>query len=1184
MNDKNKRLALLGSFVLSLAIVGVSFASAKGIDDSFIVKADPISYSLSLNSGNAVNGDGVLNLVTTKSNTLKLSYFGVSTSAGHFGVLEEGGQLFNAYDNAVTYRNAIGRITSLTATFSGNLSIDYSWGGEIASDVYIRNGFALTSGTPFTFNNEEPNYFRITANEDTTITSISVSYTCGTNETYPSGFKGIKNETELKALRDLVNSGNNLSGVVVYVTEDFALANADFGDPIGNSDTITFSGTFDGLGHTITGFTKTTGSAIGLFSRVTKGTVKNVKLAGVSVAGSGQRAAGLVARAVDATIENCEIVSGSVSGTTQNGGVVGVVVAGTSKTIIDRCINRATITSTAGRAGGVVGYVHSGTVEVKNCINFANVTASSSNPAGGVLGGNSGTATVNHCYNSPDAVVKNASNTASNVNASSLGWVYVASSSLGSDNGQCNTVIENASDLRVFLADGTVMSGENVILSHDIDLNDVVNNDNTDYSRNATFKGKFDGLGHTISNFKSKAATTALFKGVTTATVMNFKMKNVKVEATTQRATSVVSRFEKSTMKDVEILSGTITGVQENGGLIGSLVGTSNVIDNCVNNASVSGTGQKNGGIVGYNATVATAFEMRNCINRGTVTGGDITTGGIMGATIPSGTGLVNIHDCVNYGNVNGTSYVGGIIGLARENTNGSCVIRDCSNYGHITGSSTVSVGGIAGLARFNVTDCVCYGKANISLNGNTSQASALSEVGGVVDGTNGGGAHRGSIVGTTGNSATATGSIDSDRISSFEDSVANGNTSINQAYGRIQTLGNGRTILTMANRFSISSREGIGNYETLINRDTAINKGGFGPEYIPNHPEEATYKLWLANMEPLMLPDGRLFIFYRTDNKETSTPGVYYSSIRAIESRDNGQTWLNTRHIIFENYSNDCYGDGNIRGAYEPFAVLDGNTLQVFIAFDAGATRAGGLGPNNSSFICTNYYQNLLRIPVDISNMGFNVGSTYMAIQGTSSYQRPGMPSVVKLNDGTYAMILEHNGSAYDYANYAMRVAISYSTDLVTWTTPKVIITPEHSGIAYGDTRYLCGAPYIQMLPDGRIAVSYTTNDYFVGDANVRSGFAPDYFKTVELAISNDPVTYNSTPVMVRKPTVAYATNCGARYGGCAVIGNKIILIVNEYEHQVIETYDAELDEYNYSYNRVVKRGTVFSTSTYYC
>ena len=202
---------------------------------------------------------------------------------------------------------------------------------------------------------------------------------------------------------------------------------------------------------------------------------------------------------------------------------------------------------------------------------------------------------------------------------------------------------------------------------------------------------------------------------------------------------------------------------------------------------------------------------------------------------------------------------------------------------------------------------------------------------------------------------------------------------------------------------------------------------------------------------------------------------------------------------------------------------------------------------------------------------MGFEVGSAAMAIKGTSTYMRPGMPSVVKLNDGNYAMILEHNGSTSDYANYAMRVAISYSHDLVTWTAPQIIITPENSGIYVGTTRYLCGAPYIQMLNNGRIAVSYTTNDYYnYSSVDMRDKCDQSYFKTVELAISDDVVSYGDTPNMTHQSAINYNDDTGARYGGCAVIGNKIILIANEYT-------------FNESYSRVVGRGTVFSTATYY-
>ncbi len=1149
-------LAIFAGLTVSVA---VATASHGGLSLLF---ANDSPYSLSLDNEHAITGSsGFVSVRTADGNYIDFSYSNASSSSGNFGKLRKSGYLLNAYDDGKTYKNALGTLKSITVTFDGDLSLEYSWGREIYFDDYLSEEVSLTSGVAFNFKNEEPNYFKIKANSETTITSVSLSYSCGTNNEYPEsyGIITVKNESELKALRDAVNGGDSYAGKTIYVVNDISLTQSDFGSPIGTGSNMVFSGTFNGLGYTISNLTKTTGNTIGLFSKLTNGTVKNLKLANVSMTGNGNRVSALAGRVVDSTIENVEVTSGSISGTTQNGGLVGVIVAGSNKTVIKNCINRASVNATSGGGnGGIVGHNYSGVTEIINCLNYGNVTSTASNTTGGIFGSrNTGTVTISHCYNSASAVIKNANVTASTIGGASAGYIHSSSSSsTDSYVGLFDTAISSASELRTFLSNS---NNGVVVLEDNIDLNDVVNNDETDYSRASTFTGTFDGLGNKISHFKTNAETASLFKGVTGGTVTNLNMEHVYVVSTTQRGASVVSRMESSLVSEITA-SGVINGVTQNGGIIAAITGT-NTINGCTNYVDVTSTKTSTGGVVACCVSTGTAFEMFDCVNYGTIKGSGIVTGGIMGGTNSNGTGKNYIHDCTNYGNISGTQYTGGVIGIARENSHEESLIERCTNYGNVTGSSTVSAGGIVGLTRFDVSNCQCYENVTISLNGVSDFAKNLSAVGGEVSGTAGGGNHRGYIAGTTGNGADAAGSL-TNGISDYTESVANGSTSLSQAYGRIEMLGNGKSILTLANRFSISDTKGIGNYTKLVNRDTSTSSGGFGYEYVPGHDGDEDYKLWLANMEPLCLPDGRLFIFYRTDTK-LAAEGAYYSSIRAIESRDYGQTWLNTRHIIFENYATTN------KGAYEPFAILDGNTLQIYIAFDAPTTRAGGLGPNNSSFICSNNYQNILRIPVNISNMGFVVGNVYKAITGTSTYRRPGMPSVIKLSDGNYAMIVEHNGANEN--DYWMRVAISYSHDLTSWTAPQAIIYPKYSGVYYDGIKYLCGAPYIQLLKDGRIAVSFTTNDTYVNTLGVGDS---GYYKTVELAISDGAVSYGDAPTMIRQDAISYNNDTGARYGGCKVVDDKIILIANEYN------FTEEEGKNNYRY---VARGTVFSTATYY-
>ena len=170
--------------------------------------------------------------------------------------------------------------------------------------------------------------------------------------------------------------------------------------PIGTDYRNSYTGTFDGDNHTISGLIVTgSDEYAGLFGYIgSGGTVKNVKLENVRITSDYQYAyVGGVAGNNDGAIENCS-VSGSVSGnSTYNsvGGVVGYQLGGS----ITGCSSSATVQGT-GSVGGVVGQTNSGAT-LTACYSTENVTLESNNSdnnyAGGVVGSNS-FSTLIACY------------------------------------------------------------------------------------------------------------------------------------------------------------------------------------------------------------------------------------------------------------------------------------------------------------------------------------------------------------------------------------------------------------------------------------------------------------------------------------------------------------------------------------------------------------------------------------------------------------------------------------------------------------------------------------------------------------------------------------------------------------------------------------------------------------------
>ena len=166
------------------------------------------------------------------------------------------------------------------------------------------------------------------------------------------------------------------------LTADIDLTGKDW-SPIGTNFYNSYTGTFDGGGHTIMGLTITTNDQyVGLFGRLGKaGTVKNVVMEGIQITCNHRLgyAGGVAGFSWGGTIENCS-VSGSVSGTICAGGVVGIQWEAS----ITGCSSSATVKGMV-QVGGVAGETNSGAT-MAACYATGNVTIEI-DPINNILGG-----------------------------------------------------------------------------------------------------------------------------------------------------------------------------------------------------------------------------------------------------------------------------------------------------------------------------------------------------------------------------------------------------------------------------------------------------------------------------------------------------------------------------------------------------------------------------------------------------------------------------------------------------------------------------------------------------------------------------------------------------------------------------------------------------------------------------
>ena len=216
-----------------------------------------------------------------------------------------------------------------------------------------------------------------------------LGYTIESNGSYT-----VYNADGLLNVAELVNGGK--TDINITLDKNIDLTGKDW-TPIGTSFDNSYTGTFDGGGHTITGLTITTKDQfVGLFGYLNRaGTVKNVVMEGIQITSNHMFGnTGGVAGFSWGTIENCS-VSGSVSGTVYVGGVVGAQIDGS----ITGCSSSATVKGTVD-VGGVAGQTNS-SATLTACYATGNVTLEidpKKNIAGGGLVGMNAGSSLLACY------------------------------------------------------------------------------------------------------------------------------------------------------------------------------------------------------------------------------------------------------------------------------------------------------------------------------------------------------------------------------------------------------------------------------------------------------------------------------------------------------------------------------------------------------------------------------------------------------------------------------------------------------------------------------------------------------------------------------------------------------------------------------------------------------------------
>lgn len=214
------------------------------------------------------------------------------------------------------------------------------------------------------------------------------------------------------------------------------------------------------------------------------------------------------------------------------------------------------------------------------------------------------------------------------------------------------------------------------------------------------------------------------------------------------------------------------------------------------------------------------------------------------------------------------------------------------------------------------------------------------------------------------------------------------------------------------------------------------------------------------ANANFIELPNGDIWLAYRANVTEGED---YYSSIRVNVSKDRGKTWEEHSVVAEEK------GQGEV---YEPQFQYIEEEIAIFYANDS------------LNAVKNNRQQN---IEYKIWN-GDSWSSKYIAVDGTKTNSRDGMPVLARLSNGSYGLVIE---STTLHPSYEFIIQLKVSPDGHDWSGPlKNIYVPNKLSKK-------AGAPYIITLSDGRLLVSFQTDE-----DSTKNG---DAFSKMKVMLSTD-------------------------------------------------------------------------------
>ena len=402
-DGENDYLKQEGSFTIATSDVthAVTLA-AKTYDVNFIV--DPVAADFTLTQGEgedaktitpktAKDKDGKIVYALTKGvYHYAASCFGYADASGDVTVAKTTGLA----DTTVELTAKTGsKLTFTNIPADAAVTVTHAAGGEQTGaqegETYT---FTLVPET-YSYRIQRKGYksIRGTVTMDGTEKTIAAEWTALTawDGSVAERFSGgtgtetdpylIESGAELAYLSKFCAEGGNTSGLYYELTADIDFANNVF-TPIGPSSTNQFKGIFNGAGNTISNLKiDRTESLSGLFGRVNGAAIQNLTIDHATITSTSGNVGALVGAAYGScTITNCVVKNSSVTGGSNfTGGLIGY-----SGTAVSKCAVIDTTVSGTEYVGGLIAQVGKAVTE---CYTLHVTVTATGDYAGGLIGG-----------------------------------------------------------------------------------------------------------------------------------------------------------------------------------------------------------------------------------------------------------------------------------------------------------------------------------------------------------------------------------------------------------------------------------------------------------------------------------------------------------------------------------------------------------------------------------------------------------------------------------------------------------------------------------------------------------------------------------------------------------------------------------------------------------------------------